>query len=147
MSIGFLRVENLKTSAMTKKDLFIVHLLQTSLQGVADNKIQVMTYPITHKIENDWCIRLDLYVYDESTNSHRTLLGMAITGLELRWMAIFLSYCGYVNLSKLIERHRRKYYEDIGFHVQVRPSLLEKWSEYGNNKKRVSYPNDYRWED
>lgn len=131
---------------MTKKDLFIVHLLQSALQGVPDSKLQVMTYPITHKLENEWCVRLDIYVYDESTNNHRTLLGMPITGLEMRWMAVFLSYVGYVSLSQTIERHRRKYFEDIGFHVELRPSLLKEWN-YGNNKKRVSNPNDYRWED
>lgn len=127
---------------MTKKDLFIVHLLQSTLQGVIDSKLQVMTYPITHKIENEWCVRLDIYVYNESTNEHRTLLGMPITGLEMRWMAVFLSYCGYVNLSKLIERHRRKYFEDIGFHVELRPSLLESFN-YGNDKRRLGNTHNY----
>lgn len=112
---------------LTKKDLFIVHLLQVSLLGMPDNKIQVSTYPITHKIENEWCVRLDIYIYDDAHNTHQTLLGMAITGLEMRWMAVFLAYVGYTNLSRQIERHRRKYYEDIGYKVELRPSLLNQW--------------------
>lgn len=127
---------------MTKKDLFIVHLLQSALKGMADNKLQVMTYPITHKLENEWCVRLDIYVYNESANEHITLLDMPISGLEMRWMAVFLSYVGYVNLSKLIERHRRKYFEDIGFHVELRPSLLESFN-YGNNKRRFGNTDNY----
>lgn len=114
---------------MSKKDLFIVHLLQQALQGVPDKKVSVITQPITHKLEGEWSVRLKLYHYHESTNTTDILLDMPITGLELRWMGVFFSYVGYVSLSATIERHRRKYFEDIGFHVELRPSLLKLWQK------------------
>lgn len=116
-----------KEVPMTKKDLFIVHLLQSALQGVADDKVQVITMPITAKLEGEWCVRLKIYVNNVNLNHTTILLDMPITGLEMRWMAVFLSYCGYIRLSASIERHRRKYFEDVGFHVQLRPSLLKLW--------------------
>lgn len=112
---------------MTKKDLFIIHLLQSVLQGKPDTSVSVLTMPVTHMIENDWCVRLKLYVYYEDSNTTDILLDMLITGLEMRYMSQFLKWCDYSHLGAKIERHRLKYFEDEGFHVVLRPSLRDLW--------------------
>lgn len=112
---------------MTKKDLFIIHLLQSVLQGKSDESVSVLTMPVIHKIESNWCVRLKLYVYSECSNTTDILLDMVITGLEMRYMSQFLKWCDYSHLSAKIEHHRLKYFEDEGFHVVLRPSLRELW--------------------